>query len=188
VRGFWRGHRLLYALTGGRLGLRPPTADRYGMLVLRTLGRRSGKERQAILAYFEDGRDLVIVPMNGWAAPEPAWWLNLQAQPEATVDMPDGTRLVRARLADPEEHARLWATAAAGPWGQDMDAYAVGRGRDTAIVMTPTSPLDCSGWQRNGVPPSRPPSTPRYGQGWTSGTSARGRTRKRPASSACGPE
>jgi deazaflavin-dependent oxidoreductase (nitroreductase family) len=135
VRGFWRGHRLLYALTGGRLGLRPPTADRYGMLVLRTLGRQSGKERQAILAYFEDGRDLVIVPMNGWAAPEPAWWLNLQAQPEATVDMPDGTRLVRARLADPEEHARLWATAAAGPWGQDMDAYAVGRGRDTVIVI-----------------------------------------------------
>ena len=47
--------------------------------------------------------------MNGWADPEPAWWLNLQAHPEATVELPDGTREVTARAATGEERARLWA-------------------------------------------------------------------------------
>lgn len=134
VRAFWGGHRLVYSMTGGR-GLRLPTPDRYGTLRLRTTGRRSGLERRAIVAYFEDGQDLVLVPMNGWAQPEPAWWLNLQADPEAIVDMPGGTRAVTARLADPDERARLWTVAAAGPWGEDMDAYAAGRGRETQVVI-----------------------------------------------------
>ena len=47
--------------------------------------------------------------MNGWADPEPAWWLNLQAHPEATVELPDGPRAVTARAAVGEERDRLWA-------------------------------------------------------------------------------
>ena len=135
VRAFWRGHRLIYSISGGRRGLRIPTSERYGMLRLRTTGRRSGQERRAILAYFEDGPDLVLVPMNGWADPEPAWWLNLQAHPDAVVDLPEGARAVHARLADADERARLWAVGAAGPWGKDMDAYAAGRARETQMVM-----------------------------------------------------
>ena len=47
--------------------------------------------------------------MNGWGAPEPAWWLNLQAKPDATVDLKGGeTRPIRARKATPEERPRLW--------------------------------------------------------------------------------
>jgi deazaflavin-dependent oxidoreductase (nitroreductase family) len=135
VRTFWRGHRAIHWVTGGRRGLRLPTAERYGMLLLRTTGRRSGKERRAILAYFEDGPNLVLVPMNGWAAPEPAWGLNLRDHPEAEVETPVGTKAVQARLADPAERDRLWATAAAGPWGKDMDAYAAGRGSHTHMVI-----------------------------------------------------
>ncbi len=135
VRSFWSGHRLIYNVTGGRAGLREPAADKYGMLRLHTTGRRSGRERQAILAYFEDGADVVIVPMNGWAQAEPAWWLNLQAQPNATVDLPHHSHAVRARAADPAERARLWRIAAEGPWGKDMDAYAAGRGSETQIVI-----------------------------------------------------
>lgn len=134
VRTVWRVHRMMYAATGGRMGLRLPTSDRYGMLRLRTTGRRSGQERRAILAYFKDGQDLVLVPMNGWADPEPAWWLNLQARPDAIVDLPQETCTVTGRLADPDERARLWA-AASGTWGSDMDAYAAGRARDTQIVI-----------------------------------------------------
>ena len=47
--------------------------------------------------------------MNGWADKEPAWWLNLQAQPDTTVELADGTRAVRARIAAGAERERLWA-------------------------------------------------------------------------------
>ena len=49
---------------------------------LKTVGRKSGKERVAILGYYEDGPNLVTMAMNGWADGEPAWWLNLQAHPD----------------------------------------------------------------------------------------------------------
>lgn len=135
VRGFWGVHRAIYGLSRGRLGLRTPTDDQYGMMQLRTVGRKSGQERRVILAYFEDGDDLIVIPMNGWADPEPAWWLNLQARPDGVVDMPGETRNVRARLANPEERARLWKVAAEGTWGSDMDAFAAGRNRETQIVI-----------------------------------------------------
>ena len=64
---------------------------------------RSGIERAAILGYWEDGADLITMAMNGWADPEPAWWLNLQANPDATVDLLDGPRSVRARAAGADE-------------------------------------------------------------------------------------
>ena len=41
----------------------------------------------AILGYFEDGPNLVTLAMNGWGAPEPAWWLNLQARPDTVVEL-----------------------------------------------------------------------------------------------------
>jgi hypothetical protein len=58
-------HRSAYSVTGGRFGLRTPKVGRYGMLRLRTLGRRTGEERKAVLAYLEDGSDLILMAMNG---------------------------------------------------------------------------------------------------------------------------
>jgi deazaflavin-dependent oxidoreductase (nitroreductase family) len=63
---------------------------------LTTVGRKTGKERNAILGYYEDGPNLVTMAMNGWGAAEPAWWLNLQAQPDVTVELKTGTRAVRS--------------------------------------------------------------------------------------------
>ena len=140
VRAFWVGQRALYSVTGGRLGLRTATPDRWGMMRLRTVGRRSGKERQAILGYFEDGQDLVTIAMNGWADPEPAWWLNLQAQPDATVDLPGGPRAVHGRAADPDERPRLWARWAAFNKDEDLDGYAARRSRETAVVILSPRP------------------------------------------------
>ena len=73
VRSFWALHRAIYSLSGGRRGLRKPAPGKYGMLRLKTIGRHSGKERVAILAYLEDGPDLHLMAMNGWAEPAPAW-------------------------------------------------------------------------------------------------------------------
>ena len=138
IRSFWVVHRALHALSGGRFGLRSARADRYGMLRLRTVGRRTGEERTAILGYLEDGPDLVTMAMNGWADPEPAWWLNLQARPDATVDLTSGSRTVRARAATGSERAHLWAK-----WvGLDdgLDAYAALRSRETAVVILEPRP------------------------------------------------
>jgi deazaflavin-dependent oxidoreductase (nitroreductase family) len=140
IRSFWVVQRAVYSDTRGRVGLRTARADRWGMLRLRTDGRRTGQERVAILGYLEDGPDLVTMAMNGWADPEPAWWLNLQAQPDATVDLPGGSRAVRARAADPDERPRLWARWAV--YDEDLDAEAALRSRETAVVVLSPRPAN----------------------------------------------
>jgi deazaflavin-dependent oxidoreductase (nitroreductase family) len=137
VRTFWTLHRAAYRLTGGRFGLKQPEAGaRFGMMRLNTVGRRSGKARVAIIGYFEDGPNLVTLAMNGWGKGEPAWWLNLQAAPDATVDLADGPRAVRARAAAGEERERLWARFGDYPgWGDDIDALAGRRSGETAAVV-----------------------------------------------------
>jgi len=137
VRTAWVLHRTLVRLTGGRIGLsRPKAGGRFGMMRLTTLGRRSGQPRVAIVGYYEDGQNLVTLAMNGWADAEPAWWLNLQAQPDTTVELKDGSRLVRARAAAGAERERLWATFRDYPgWGDDLDALAARRATERAVVV-----------------------------------------------------
>jgi len=131
IRSVWVIHRAVYSVSRGRVGLRTPTADRWGTLQIKTVGRRSGTERLAILGYVEDGPNLVTLAMNGWASPEPAWWLNLQAHPDATVELPDGPRAVSARIATEAERPRLWALCA----GWRTDEYAGLRSGETAVVV-----------------------------------------------------
>jgi len=137
VRTFWFLHRTAYRLTGGGFGLsRPVAGSKFGMLRLTTIGRRSGQARVAIIGYYEDGPNLVTLAMNGWGEKEPAWWLNLQASPDTTVDVPGETRAVRARAAAGEERDRLWATFHDYPgWGDDIDGRAARRTHQTAVVV-----------------------------------------------------
>ena len=137
IRIFWLLHRAAYRLSGGRFGLsRPEAGGRFGMMRLATVGRRSGKPRLAIVGYYEDGPNLVTLAMNGWGEAEPAWWLNLQANPDSTVDLADGSRAVRARAAAGEERERLWARFRDYPgWGDDVDALAARRSTETAVVV-----------------------------------------------------
>src|SRR5438874_4259351 len=92
---------------------------------LTTVGRRSGRKRSVILGYYEDGPNLITMAMNGWKDAEPAWWLNLQAHPDATVELTDSERAIHGRAAEGEERQRLW-----GRWrqmGDDIDGYATRR-------------------------------------------------------------
>ena len=120
IRVAWVAHRALYRLTGGRRGLWRPTPGKWGTLLLTSTGRKSGKPREAILGYYEDGPNLVTMAMNGWGAPEPAWWLNLQAQPEATIQLKDRAVAAWAR----------WQET-----GDDVDGYSVRRPGETAVVV-----------------------------------------------------
>ena len=110
------------------------------MMRLATIGRRSGKERHAILGYFEDGPNLVTMAMNGWGEAEPAWWLNLQANPDTTVELADGPRAVRGRAATPEERPRLWARWAEYDGEEALASWAARRSRETAVVMLEPRP------------------------------------------------
>src|SRR5688572_13329191 len=86
--GMWRlvntTHMWLYRVTRGRIGHR---AAGLASLLLTTTGRRSGAARTVALTYVPDGRDYVVVASNGGADRHPAWWLNLAARPEATVQV-----------------------------------------------------------------------------------------------------
>ena len=131
----WAIHRGLYRILGRRRALRTATEKSWGMMRLKTIGRKSGRERAAILGYYEDGPNLVTMAMNGWGEPEPAWWLNLQAHPDTTVELHDRTLAVRGRAATPEERPRLWEI-----WGRydgpdKLDVWASRRPRETAVVI-----------------------------------------------------
>ena len=138
VRVAWAVHRAIFRITGGRRGLRTVTPDRWGMMRLHTIGRRSGEERVAILGYFEDGPNLVTMAMNGWADPEPAWWLNLQAHPDATVELKRESRAVHGRAANPDERPRLWEKWAA--YDKGLDDFAARRSGQTAVVILEPRP------------------------------------------------
>jgi F420H(2)-dependent quinone reductase len=86
---------------GGRLGISP-------VLLLTTTGRKTGKQHTIPLLYLNDGDNLILVASNGGAPIHPVWWLNLQANPEAVVEIGKIKLPMRARQADAEEHKRLW--------------------------------------------------------------------------------
>ena len=133
IRFAWKFHKTLYRITGGRFGLRRARGDRWGMMHVTTIGRKSGQERPVILGYFDDGPNLVTMAMNGWGEGEPAWWLNMQAHPEVTVVTPDGRRQLRGRAAAGDERDRLWDR-----WreiDQNLDQYAARRPSETAVVV-----------------------------------------------------
>jgi len=138
IRFAWVIHRAIYRVTGGRRGLWQPAPRKWGTFRLTTIGRKTGREREAILGYYEDGPNLVTMAMNGWMEAEPAWWLNLQARPEATVGLKGETRRVRGRAAVGEERARLWQR-----WREidgKLDGYAKRRPGETAVVIL--EPID----------------------------------------------
>ena len=133
IRLFWIIHRGVYRATRGRFGLWRPKPGGWGAMCLRTIGRRTGRVHPVVVGYFEDGPNLVTMAMNGWGNTEPAWWLNLQAHPDVSVDLVDGPRQVTGRAAHGDERARLWAR-----WQQidkNLDAYAARRPMETPLVV-----------------------------------------------------
>ena len=135
IRIFWSVHRAIYALTRGRLGLRPPTPKQWGMMRLKTLGRRSGRERHAILGYFEDGPNLVTMAMNGWGEPEPAWWLNLQADPDTTVELADGRAPSTVARRPPRSDPGCGRAGRSTTARRALESWAARRSRETAVVI-----------------------------------------------------
>jgi deazaflavin-dependent oxidoreductase (nitroreductase family) len=99
-------HRPLFRLSRGRIG-----GKGLGMpvLVLTTTGRKSGAKRSVMLTSpMQIGDSYVLVASRGGDDQNPAWFLNLQADPAVEVELEGRTRPMRARVADPAERAELW--------------------------------------------------------------------------------
>jgi deazaflavin-dependent oxidoreductase (nitroreductase family) len=136
----WRVHRALYKLSGGRFLWTPANKRGWGALRLTTIGRRSGHDRSVILGYLDDGPNLVLLAMNGWDEGHPAWWLNLEAHPDAVVRLAgQPERPMRARSATGDERDRLWQR-----WAEveaDLDGWASRRSTVTpVVVLEPLAP------------------------------------------------
>jgi F420H(2)-dependent quinone reductase len=95
----------LYRLTSGRLGGKVSGVP---VLLLDHIGRKTGRRRTTPVLYMPDGDDLVVVASRGGSDADPAWWLNLKANPQTTVQVGSERRRIVARQATPEEKQRLW--------------------------------------------------------------------------------
>jgi F420H(2)-dependent quinone reductase len=100
------GHTIAYRFTNGLVGHRLPGVP--PMLLLEHVGAKSGTRRTSPLVYTRDGNQLVLVASKGGHPRHPAWYHNLVANPETTVQVGSERRAVRAREARPEERGRLW--------------------------------------------------------------------------------
>lgn len=98
-------HGTLYRLSGGRVGAR---VGGLPVLLLTTTGRKTGKKRTVPLSYLADAGAVVLIGSKGGAPRHPAWYLNLETNPEVVVQIARERRQLRARRATAEEAARLW--------------------------------------------------------------------------------
>ena len=105
-------HRLLLRLSGGRILGR---LEDHGILLLVTRGRRSGKPRSSPLMYFQfdDSDDLIVVASNYGQDRHPAWYLNVAADPDVSVETGGERFAADAHIAEGQERIRLYDKVAA---------------------------------------------------------------------------
>ncbi|HET9600709.1 MAG TPA: nitroreductase family deazaflavin-dependent oxidoreductase [Acidimicrobiales bacterium] len=124
-------HEAVFRASGGRL------LGSFGgmpVLVLTTVGRKSGQPRSTMLTVpVRDGERLVLVASYGGDDRHPAWFLNLRDNPDVTVTMDGRTRPMRARVASPEEKADLWPRVVAAYQG--YGGYQSRTSREIPVVI-----------------------------------------------------
>jgi F420H(2)-dependent quinone reductase len=126
-------HTALYRASGGRLGHTIPGVPGK-MLLLDHVGAKSGTKRTSPLLYIEDGEDVVIVASKGGFPKHPAWFHNLKANPDTTVQIGPERRAVHARVATAEERQRLWPMAVRAYQGYE-DYQTRSKGREIPLVI-----------------------------------------------------
>ena len=96
-------HALTYRITKGRAQSR-----KYPTMLLSVTRRKTGKTQTVPVIYIEDGGRYVVAAAYSGSDTDPAWWLNLQANPMAVVQVMGEAKEVRAALATPDERPSLW--------------------------------------------------------------------------------
>jgi F420H(2)-dependent quinone reductase len=126
-------HTALYRASGGRLGHTIPGVPGK-MLLLDHTGAKSGTKRTSPLLYVRDGEDVVVVASKGGFPKHPAWYHNLVANPDTTVQIGSHHLKVHARVAKPDERDRLWKLAVKAYRGYE-DYAARSKGREIPLVI-----------------------------------------------------
>lgn len=103
-----RAHVALYRRSGGRLGGHVPGLPAARIVLVNHVGARTGRSRTSPLMYCVDGEAIAVVASKAGQPAHPAWFHNLMAHPDTTVEIGRERREVRARLATAEERKRLW--------------------------------------------------------------------------------
>jgi len=98
-------HVWLYRISGGRFG---NSMGGMPVLLLTTIGRKTGQHRTTPLMYIKDGENVVITASAGGDDVDPAWFKNLQANPRVTMEIKGVTQTVVAQVASPEQKGKLW--------------------------------------------------------------------------------
>jgi deazaflavin-dependent oxidoreductase (nitroreductase family) len=104
-RQSYKIHRFLYRHTRGFIGHRSPQGP---MLLLTTVGRKSGLDRTTPLLYMPDGPRFIVVASNGGREEPPAWLLNVSANPDAELQVGSRIIAVTAEILDAEARATMW--------------------------------------------------------------------------------
>ena len=120
----------LYRLTGGRVGGKLAGSP---VLLLNTIGRKSGEPRTVPIVYLADGDRQIVIGSNAGHKNEPAWSLNLKANPEAEVEIGRKRHPVRARIAEGDERAELWRRV--NDQYSGFDDYEARTNRDIALFV-----------------------------------------------------
>jgi deazaflavin-dependent oxidoreductase (nitroreductase family) len=102
-------------------------------LLLTTTGRRSGKQHRTALIYRQVGDGYVLVASRGGAPTHPAWFLNLEANPDVRLQVRDEEFAGKARVASGAERERLWQ-AMAEVW-PDYDNYKTKTEREIPVIV-----------------------------------------------------
>jgi deazaflavin-dependent oxidoreductase (nitroreductase family) len=126
-------HTLLYRATRGRVGQTIPGVGAK-MLLLEHVGAKSGVRRTSPLLYVPDADNVFVIASKGGFPRHPAWFHNLMANPDTSVQIGSERRPVHARVATPEERRRLWPVAVRAYRGY-ADYQARSRGREIPLVI-----------------------------------------------------
>lgn len=129
-----RIHVALYRRSGGKLGGHLPGWPEARIVLVDHMGARSGAKRTSPLMYHEDGDTVAVVASKAGQATNPAWFLNLRASPDTTMQIGSVVREVRARVASDEERDRLWPKFVAFYPGYDF-FQSNAEGRKIPIVI-----------------------------------------------------
>ncbi len=105
TKNFVRANAFVFQLTKGRLGSR---MGKQSVLLLHTVGRKSGKAYTTPLSYYRDGQNYLVVASNWGKEEPPDWFRNLMQSPRTTIQVQDKAIAVEARQAEGQEYGRLW--------------------------------------------------------------------------------
>lgn len=105
ILGFMKDHITRYLATNGEDG---HLMNGFPCLVLTTTGKKSGEKRQAAVIYGKHGNSHVIIASKGGSDTPPAWFVNLQANPVAQIQVKAEKRKVKMRVAEGAERKNLW--------------------------------------------------------------------------------